>query len=468
MEHEPLTPEWWVHRLYEALSQERKAMERAWAYYTGNHDLPFVPRDLRSAYATMLERSRANFCRIVPDAVEERLRVQGFRLSGSSTAEADKRSWEVWQANGLDAESQVAFTEALVKGRVYFSVWPGEQYPTIMVEDATQVITENVPGSRRERAAGLKVWLDDWTGETRANLYLPTHIVKFVSTGEEEANGWERWEGDGDDQGLVRNPLGVVPLVPMVNRPSLVVGAGGESELTDVMPIQDRINETLFNRSLAAWTAAYRQKWATGLEVPEDEDGNPVEPYKAAIDRLWVAEDPDVRFGSFDVSDLGQFINAIEQDVLHIAVLTRTPRHYLIEQGQSPSGDAIKSAETGLVAKVRRRHHDYGESLEEVLRLARKADNQASGETPVDSEVIWGDPEYRSEGERVDALVKMAALGVPREAIWEKWGASPQEIARWKRMAAAEALVAGLSQPPTGTSQQDDVDAEATEDDEEQ
>jgi hypothetical protein len=45
-----------------------------------------------------------------------------------------------------------------------------------------------------------------------------------------------------------------------------------------------------------------------------------------------------------------------------------------------------------------------------------------------------GDAEVRTEGERVDALVKMRTLGVPLEALWARWGATPQEIEDWKRL----------------------------------
>jgi hypothetical protein len=32
----------------------------------------------------------------------------------------------------------------------------------------------------------------------------------------------------------------------------------------------------------------------------------------------------------------------------------------------------------------------------------------------------------------------MATLGVPRRVLWEKYGASPQEVDRWEQLAAAE------------------------------
>ena len=60
----------------------------------------------------------------------------------------------------------------------------------------------------------------------------------------------------------------------------------------------------------------------------------------------------------------------------------------------------------------------------------------------VSAEVIWADFETRSEGQRVDALVKMATLGVPRRVLWQRWGATPQEIERWETMLAAEQAAA--------------------------
>jgi hypothetical protein len=48
-------------------------------------------------------------------------------------------------------------------------------------------------------------------------------------------------------------------------------------------------------------------------------------------------------------------------------------------------------------------------------------------------ETKWRNPEFRTEGELVDSLTKMATLGVPNEALWERWGASEIEIARWKK-----------------------------------
>ncbi len=93
------------------------------------------------------------------------------------------------------------------------------------------------------------------------------------------------------------------------------------------------------------------------------------------------------------------------------------------------------------MAKVRDKQLYFGESWEGVVRLAFRALGDPRANV-TDSEVVWADAESRTEAEHVDALVKMSSLGVPREALWEKWGASPTEIARWKAQAAEEALLA--------------------------
>jgi hypothetical protein len=111
------------------------------------------------------------------------------------------------------------------------------------------------------------------------------------------------------------------------------------------------------------------------------------------------------------------------------------------------AAEAMKAAEAGLVAKVQNRQLHFGESWEAVWRLAFLAAGNEAKARVTDAEVIWRNPEFRTEGQLVDALVKMSTLGVPREALWERWGASPQEIARWKAMQAEESLFAGLGQP---------------------
>lgn len=462
------TPAWWLHRLAGQLQMDTPRMVLMDRYYRGSHPLPYVPRKLKDEYRKMLARSRSNFMRIVVEAPAERLKVQGFRAAGGDSA--DTAAWDEWVANNLDVDANLGIVDALAMGRTYLSVWrfAGDDRARIQIEDPRTTIVEFDPIRRHRRVAGLRMWTDDWTGKVRADVWLQDGCYQFAADAVRPSKTWPeswsaaypiddrdvaytdlllreeplepfQWVQQWEEVGLVKNPSGEIPLIPLVNRPSVLKRPDGESELEDVYLTQDRINEMLFNRALAAWTTAYRQKWATGLEIPVDEDGNAVQPFEAAIDRLWVSEDERTRFGEFGATDLKPFIEAVEEDVQHIAVQTRTPRHYFVQQGQAPSGDAIKSAEAGLVAKVFEKQAYLGRGFAEAMRLAKVM----AGEPAPPLEVVWADPEFRTMGELTDAVIKQHQAGlIPQRVALERLGYSPTEIDRITRLRTQDQLVA--------------------------
>lgn len=452
---ESLTPEWWLPRLEAEIRERHDRMAKFDNYYSGRHPLPFLTPShadkIQDEFRRMLDESKSNFCRLVVDAVDERLKVDGLRL-GPEKKETDPGTWALWQENNLDQESQSAFLEALVKGMSYMSVWmPGEgsSYATVAVEDPMQTVVAYEPGSNfRRRSAAAKIWLDDRAGVARANVYLPDGVYKYQAeadadtfwgrpsrwpheryapnpgSGGEDRSEWKELPGNAF---YVQNPHGIVPIVPLRNRPRL--RCEGESELVDIVNIQNQINGFLFLLALAGYFGAHRQRWAVGLKLTKDDAGNAIEPFDVAIDRLMTMENPEGRFGEFEQTDLDPYIKAIEQKVLHIAVITRTPRHYLIEQGQSPSGDAIQSAESGLVKKIERKQVPFGEGLEEAMRLARLF--SGLGDTEPGSEVVWASAEVRSQAQIVDASVKLVQEGlIDRVQALEDMGYSPQQISR--------------------------------------
>lgn len=456
----PQSPLWWLTKLAAALNARQAEMATMDAYYSGHHPLPFLTKahadKIRNEFRQLLNDSQHNFMRLVVDAAAERLKVEGFRLSASSDATADKKSWDIWQANQMDAESQTAFVEALVKGVSYLSVWEGDEYPTIAVEDPMQTIVAYAPGSGyRVRAAALKVWDDDWTNTRRANVYLPDAIYKFKANRDTSGNpsgstpSEMRWVAlDGADA-VVSNPIGVVPIVPLRNRPRL--RHEGESELADVYRAQNSINGFLFMLALAGYFGAHRQRWLTGVKIMKDEvTGEEREPFDAAIDRIWQSEDPNAKFGEFQQTQLEPYLKAIEQKVLHIAVTTRTPRHYLFQEGQSPSGDAIQSAESGLVKKVENKQGPFGEGLEEAIRIARRFAGEQ--DTPVDSEIVWSAAATDNPAVTADAVIKEYQAGlVPWEAALERLGYTQTQIARFAQMRLSDALLQSITNPAPET-----------------
>jgi hypothetical protein len=437
------SPEWWLSRLWDELQERCKYVDLMRHYYSGDHPLAMIQDKARPAFQRLLKQARSNFVGLVVDATAERIQVDGFRLGDEEVG--DEEAWRIWQANNLDADSDLVITEAVKTSRAFMLVAPNPDdaaTPIVTAEDASQAIVAYAPGSRRERVAGLKTWCDDWTGELMATVYLPGGLYKYQAPKPQVGGGvkprWEKREAEGEAW-PAPNPLGEVPLVEIPNRPDLL--GESHSEIEDVLDVQDRINKTLIDRLMAQEFSAFRQRWMTGYEVPTDENGQPIEPFKAAVDRLWVIEDENVHVGEFSATDLGPYLDAIEADVRHMAARTRTPAQYLLGQLSNVNGETLKATESGLVAKVRQRSRPLGEGLEEVVRLYLRAAGDARDLSRI--ETIWHNPEFRTEGELVDALVKMSTLGVPHEALWERWGASQTEIAQWRELreqAAARVL----------------------------
>lgn len=465
----PGTPEWYRDTLLTALSEQRQGIQKTDDYYEGDHNLAFATSKFRQAFGDLFSEFSDNWCGLVVDAVEERLDVDGFRMGGG--VDGDQAAWDIWQRNQMDAFSQQGHLESLISGEASALVWwdADSESAKITVEHPEQMVVMYSGANPTERIAALKTW-DDING-VRCNLYLPTGIYKWVresgSTWVPEGFGmssddmWTRYSEDGEEW-PVPNPLGVVPVVPLVNRPRLL--RPPKSEIADVIPVQDAINKLVADMMVASEYQAYRQRWATGLELPTiyDENGDPVpddqqfsQVWQHAIDRLWYTEDPETKFGEFGATDLRPFVTGIEMLVQHVASQTRTPPHYFYLSGNFPSGESIKSAETGLVAKVYRKQRFYGEAWEEVMRLAFAVEGDTEKAADYKMETIWRDPESRTEAEHVDAVTKKASLGIPVQQVWEDLGYSPSQIERFRTMrqqdvADTSGLALALSQALDG------------------
>lgn len=445
------TSEEWLKTLGKTLDARYWRLKRYDNYYRGDHSLAFSTSKYREAFGRLFAASPNNFMTLVVDSVEERLDVDGFRIGDE---QGDEDAWRIWQDNQLDAESQLAHTEALIKEQSYALVWGNGEQAQITIEDPLQMVVAFSAGNRRIRRAAMKRWIDD-SGFLFATLYLPDRIEKYQSQKKVDATSlytteavqWERREVSGEAWPL-RNPLGVVPVVPFINSPRL--DGTGMSEIAEAISIQDKVNKLAADMMIAAEFGAFRQRWVTGIDIPEDpETGEPIDPFPSAVHRMFYSEKNETQFGEFGQTDLAPYVNAIGMHIQHIASITRTPPHYfLASMGNFPSGEALKSAETGLVSKARRKMRHFGESWEEVIRLAFRVTDNPKGEI-TNSETIWRNPESRSLAEVTDAVIKKFRAGlIPWEAALEEAGATQRQIKDYKRMRMQDALeVAGAFDP---------------------
>lgn len=447
---EPGSPLWLVNRLYKRLMKRRAVTDSRWKYYIGDQPLPVLhDRVLSLQYERLLKHSQTNVCGLIADAVQQRMQVDGFRVVGST--ETNDEAWRIWQENHLDADFDLVLREMLATGYSYMMVWPDaddETTPIITPESCRDTITVADPGNRRKVSAALRVWVDELSGDIFANLYTPNALYKWrskyddlVSSGDDYERKWEIRQVEGEAW-PAPNPLGVVPVIPFINDPDMY--GNGRSEFEQALKIQDRLNKRLTDLAITIEYGSFKQKWATGFDVPTDEDGQPLDDIKTAITRMIVSENPDTKFGAFDATDPSPILEAVKTDIIHALAVTQTPPSHSVMTMVNIGTDAIRETGAALVTKVWARNRFTGESLEQVMRLALRS---AGSEADSRMETVWHSPETYTLAERADAATKYRSIGYPTRKILEMDGKTPAEIEEFMQMKAQETTVEGFGDP---------------------
>lgn len=447
---DPKQPGWYLLRLGKQLARDAPRFDRLERYWRGDPPLPHGNKKMREAYRRLQKMSRTAFGSLIVETVLERMKITAFRSGSAGTDDSDRTAWSWWQANNLDADSGLVHRAAVIMSRAYVTVGKSDDgRPIVTAEDPRQVTHISDPVNRRKVVAALKTWWDDIEDVQKAVLYLKDYVYYFrtisnVNRDTAAKTLWtaQSWELDLTDEdypeGRGKNPIpdGTIPVVPFINRPNLAGDGLGEFE--DVLDVLDRINNIVLDRLVIIAMQAYRQRWATGVDS-EDEQGNPQNIFDPGADLLWTVPDDKAKFGEFSPTDVSPIIKAVESDVQYLGAITRTPPHYLLAAIVNASGDALATAETGLVSKLLERTTEFGESWERVYRLVGQIVGQP---VPDDAEVVWKDAQYRTLTELASAAVQFASAGVPWRTRMALIQFTPAQIERMVAERAADALLA--------------------------
>ncbi len=426
-----------ITRLSRRLDELRPTYDRLDNYYRGQqpgHN--WMAPEVRASLGNRLPPLVVNWCRLVADAIEERLDVAGFRLSQDEPA--DRELWRIWQANGLDEVSQQAHLDALIYGCAFVVVWAGSdpRTPRITVESARQMVVDRSPLSGQITRA-LKRWTEDGYGH--AVIYGPDTITRW-RTEQKVVEGSDTYDiptGGYTQVETIDNPLGVVPVACLVNRPRLL-SANGETELSDIIPLTDAASKIMTDLLVTSEYAAAPRRWITGM----DTGGSDAEAERvgaqvqqkwtdAPASKLWIAADPQTTFGQFPETTLEAFVAAVDTLTQQAAAVSGLPPAYFgIHGSEVASADAIRSSEATLVSKARRRQRAFGGAWEDVMRLAVLVRDGVQRPGMESLETIWRDPETRTVAQAADAAVKKLSVGVSREQVLEDLGYSPVQIER--------------------------------------
>jgi len=406
--------------------ERRDDYEIARRYYGGEHDTAITDR-LKKFLPPRLA-FRDNFMNVVVDALAERLKVIGFTSEDEDFAEW---AWGLWQTNRMDYTQVVIHTEAVMLGDSYVLCdWDAVKGRPRWTHQIAEMILPHYNETTREIDWVSKKWMQrGMTGdepETRLNIYYPDRVEKYVARG----GVWARHEDALDEAWPVPwldkagEPLGI-PVVHFRNRP--MGNDFGQSEIINVIPMQDLLNKTLIDLTMILDTLAFPQRYT--LNVNHNSSRLEIMPGSVAE---FHSEYDGGSVGQWTAASVDGPLKAIESLVQHIAGTTRTPQHLFQIMGGAPSGEALKTAESGLVNKAQQRMVNFGNAWEDCLTMGLRI--QAAFGTAMTVmedamlEVTWDDPETRNEQAHMEALKSKAELGVSKHQIFRELGYTQEQI----------------------------------------
>ncbi|MCV7303114.1 phage portal protein [Mycobacterium barrassiae] len=409
------------------------------SYWYGRQRLAYIAEEHRKLLGNRLGRLVSNIPRLTVLSIAERLRVQSF--DGINVSDD-------WEANDMPQHCGTLFREALLLGSGYVLVSTApDGSPRITVESAKQVSVERDPASRVVTSA-LKRW--ETLTSTEATLFLPDRVVRYSAPTKGASSGALKQVDEWP------NPVGVVPMVPVVNSDRLL-DVDGCSEVWDLLPLCDFANKILVDMACTSEATGLPRRWATGLQpreqIVKDADGNPVldgngSPVKELVSpvspdtyQMAVASAADAKFGQWEAAAMTGYESSMRVVMGQIGAISALPPAYLAAWDAQPtSADAVRAQESSLVARVEAKQLIFGPALEQVAALV-VAVRDGVDPASVTPRVKWGDPASRSTAQEADAAVKLYQAGVlSRVGVLRKLGYSDDEIAAERAAKRAEAL----------------------------
>ncbi len=417
-----------IERALSSLQQNQIQSDKARRYHEGKHDLAFATEKFRNTFGGLFREFALNLCPIISDAVRDKLRINGFSVDSSSagTDRTTEAARNIWSANRMDIRAGEVHKETLISGNAYIFVWPDVNgRPRIYPHPAANVAVRYDDEDRFSVKWAVKSWTNA-DGRMRLSVYYPDRTERYVARKNSAAfpppDDLDLIE---DADAIVANPYGVVPVFHFANNAD--VGNTGRSEIEPAMPIQDGLNKAVLDMLVAMEFSAFRQRWAAGIEIQFDADGKAVGPFEGSVDHLWIAGDPQARFGDFEAAQLDQFLRVKDSFRLDMASVTGTPLHYFLQNDAGlPSGEALRRSEARFLAKVRDRQQNFGQVWADAMSFAVRI----AGLAETRLVTLWEDPAPVSEREILENLLLKRRIGLPAEKALLEAGYGNADVGR--------------------------------------
>ena len=423
-----------IDRAIDALNAKQGQLNHFFDYYNGRAVVPLVSERLQEIYRNLTFVIAENWSAVVVDSTTDRIELMGAKGGDEGiTAELKAIIDEV----ELLVEADEAHQAAIVGGEAYVIVWKDPETDELECyynDPRTCHIFYEANRPNVPRLA-VKWWDGDEDGLRHIKFYTKERLIEIALPFKKEGqlNVAELEQISSDE-----NPYGIIPVFHLRTK-----SRKSQSDLSNVMPIQDGINILLINMMVTAEFSAAPMKY-----VISNAEG--IEDLVVAPNRIWNIPAGDglpgtagTQVGQFAASDLSNYLSAIAHGIDAISAISRTPRHYFYGSQLPPSGEALKTMEGPLVKKVKDRLQRFTPTWKRLIAFLYLL---KTGETLelATLDILWADPETvqpqqaaQTETARAQAVAAKEALGVSPQQGLRELGYNDDVIAKMQDEHAA-------------------------------
>jgi hypothetical protein len=439
---------------FKTLQVKTTAYTTLWSYYDGEAPLVYASERLREIFQFKESRFSENWCAVVIDSELERIHLKEFSIgaqpaapvpvpSNSETPDAAIPTApetnplatalnDLFSQTELNLDAGDVHKAALVTGEAYVCAWKetledGTEEIEAYYHDPRMTHVFYDPEHPRKKKFAVKWWVGEEDGLRYLNLYYPDRIEYYVSTS--KAGSFSTYKGLKKRQEDEENPFGIVPVFHFRTDRRKIT-----SRLKNVIEPQDALNKLLADMMVAAEFGSFMQRW-----VITNSDTSAL---KNAPNEIWQIPAGDeggqpTEVGQFEATQLDNYLNAIDKLAIAIGVISRTPRHYLMQQGGDPSGEALIAMEAPLNKKAQAAIDLFTPTWQELgaflLLLNGQGEVEKRDITPVFDEPQTVQPRTEAEIRQIDVNT-----GIPLVTTLRRNGWSEAEITQMEADKAEE------------------------------
>ena len=332
-----------LDRAYKVLAGKLSPYGDIWNYYDGDQPLMYTAERMRDLFADLnMATFVENWCAVVIDSANDRINLSGIT---TKDATASKLLEDIWSDLDLSLEASDVHEAALVIGESYIIVGEHEEEKVqVYYNDPRLVHLFYDPANPREKWYGAKWWVGG-DNHIRLTLYYSDRF-EYYRTNKKADNvtsskafvEYNPTEEEGGDKPT--HDYGQVPIFHYRTERRKVKG-----DLVNAIPIQNAINKLVTDMMVAAEFGAFKQRYIVSNADTAALKNAPNEIWEIPADD---GEGGGVQVGEFDATDLNNYIQSIDHLAAAVAIITRTPKHYLFQQSGTPSGEALIAMEAPL------------------------------------------------------------------------------------------------------------------------